>query len=112
MKKMQKVLSVLLCLCMVLSYVPVTAFAAESPVESVQALVDALPEEVTAENIDAVKEQLSVIDQAKLELSDEEMLQVETPMIQLLLVSFMVVIHRKKSLFLLLLLQINMHLQQ
>lgn len=62
MKKMQKVLSVLLCLCMVLSYVPVTAFAAESAVESVQALVDALPEEVTAENIDAVKEQLSVID--------------------------------------------------
>lgn len=77
MKKMQKVLSVLLCLCMVLSYVPVTAFAAESAVESVQALVDALPEEVTAENIDAVKEQLSVIDQAKLELSDEEMLQVD-----------------------------------
>ena len=43
----------------------------------VQELVDALPEEVTTENLDSVKVQLTAIDTAKTELSDMEMSQVD-----------------------------------
>ena len=43
----------------------------------VQELVDALAEDVTAENVDSVKVQLTAIDTAKAELSDEEMSQVD-----------------------------------
>ena len=107
-ERMKKVFSILLCLCMVLQYVPTTAFAvdaaesglcehhAEHTAECgygaddygsvctyhchichVQSKVDALPENITAENVDSVKAQLTAIDSAKAELSDEEISQVD-----------------------------------
>ena len=43
----------------------------------VQELVDALPEEVTAENVETVKAKLTAIDNEKASLSDEELAQVD-----------------------------------
>ena len=105
-ERMKKVFSILLSLCMVLQYVPNTALAVTEDnlcehhtahtaecgygaddygsvctyhchICHVQSKVDALPEEVTTENVDSVKAQLTAIDSAKAELSDEEISQVD-----------------------------------
>lgn len=77
-------LSVLLALCMVLSLAPLQAFAldgcdhgADCQVCPVQALVDALPDSVTEENLQSVMDRLSAIDGAKLGLTDGELAQVD-----------------------------------
>ena len=101
MKK--RILSVLLCVCMLLQCMPMAAFAVTADglcahhtehmdcdyvegvsectyhcaVCAVQDLVDALPEEVSVENLDAVKAALTAIDTAKAELSDAELAQVD-----------------------------------
>lgn len=101
--RMKKYLSTLLCLCMALQYVPTAVFAvgtddlcahhtehntgcgyAEGQTDCtyhchichVQEMVDALSDEVTAQDLEAVMTQLTAIDAAKLELSDAEMAQV------------------------------------
>lgn len=73
-----------LCLCMMLSVLPVQALVLDTcqhglgcDICLVQVLVDALPERVTAENMDAVAAQLTAIDNAKLALSDSEFAQVD-----------------------------------
>lgn len=87
MKK--RFLSILLVLCMVLTLVPATVFAADTTVgeneayveepehtaiEKVQALIDALPDAdtITEENRADVEAQLTAIDDAKEPLGDEE----------------------------------------
>lgn len=44
----------------------------DTAVEAAQALIDALPEEVTAENADELQAQLMAIDEALAELSEEQ----------------------------------------
>ena len=63
---MKRIASLLLCLCMVLTMVPLPAFAAEdtAKVKAVQDLIDALPSSVTQENKAAVGDQLNGIIQA------------------------------------------------
>ena len=82
--KKLRLLSMVLCLCMVLTVLPVQTLAltgcehgASCSICPVQNLVDALPDRVTAENRDAVAAQLSAIDSAKKNLSDAEMAQVD-----------------------------------
>lgn len=92
MKK--RLLSILLSLCLVLTLVPATVFAADTTVEGcdeheasveepepeqttveqVQALINALPDAntITEENRADVEAQLTAIDEAKLPLGDEE----------------------------------------
>lgn len=92
MKK--RLLSVLLILCMVLTMLPVTAFAEGEAEElseesgqtgapdnapvitaaDVQALIDALPEAetISEDNAADVEAQLEAIDEAKVQLSDED----------------------------------------
>ena len=48
-----------------------------SAVERVQAMIDALPEKITADNAEDVKAQLEAIDEAKAELTDEELDQLD-----------------------------------
>lgn len=71
---MKKRLFVLvLAACLVLSLVPLPAFAEENAaVMAVQALIDDLPDTVTDENRQTVEDQLDAIDEAKLTLTDEE----------------------------------------
>lgn len=64
-----RLLSLMLCLCMVLSVLPAQVLAYDvcehglgCDICPVQALVDALPDSVTAENLAEVSEQLSAID--------------------------------------------------
>ncbi len=79
-----RLLSIALCLCMVLGMLPLSVFAdggyshgEDCQVCGVQALVDALPDTVTADNLDGVKAQLSAIDTAKGVLTAEELAQVD-----------------------------------
>ena len=92
----KRMLSILLCLCMAACMLPTVAFAADTgkaiqlgtdalskeeavTVERVQAMIDALPgaEEITEDNTEEVKAQLDAIDEAKAQLSDEELDQLD-----------------------------------
>ena len=92
----KRMLSILLCLCMAACMLPTVAFAADTgkaiqlgtdalskeeavTVERVQAMIDALPgaEEITEDNTEEVKAQLEAIDEAKAQLSDEELDQLD-----------------------------------
>ena len=92
----KRMLSILLCLCMAACMLPTVAFAADTgkaiqlgtdalskeeavTVERVQAMIDALPgaEEITEDNAEEVKVQLKTIDEAKAQLSDEELDQLD-----------------------------------
>ena len=92
----KRMLSILLCLCMAACMLPTVAFAADTgkaiqlgtdalskeeavTVERVQAMIDALPnaEEITEDNAEEVKAQLDAIDEAKAQLSDEELDQLD-----------------------------------
>lgn len=71
MKK--RLFALVLAACLVLSLVPLPAFAEENAaVMTVQALIDDLPDTVTDENRQTVEDQLDAIDEAKLALTDEE----------------------------------------
>lgn len=71
MKK--RLFALVLAACLVLSLVPLPAFAEENAaVMTVQALIDDLPDTVTSENRQAVEDQLDTIDEAKLSLTNEE----------------------------------------
>ena len=93
----KRMLSILLCLCMAACMLPTVAFAADTgkaiqlgtdalskeeavTVERVQAMIDALPgaEEITEDNTEEVKAQLEAIDEAKAQLSDEELDQLDS----------------------------------
>lgn len=49
----------------------------DAAVQAVQALIDALPEEVTAENAEAVSAQLAAIDEAMAELTEEQIAELD-----------------------------------
>ena len=93
----KRMLSILLCLCMAACMLPTVAFAADTgkaiqlgtdalskeeavTVERIQAMIDALPgaEEITEDNAEEVKAQLEAIDEAKAQLSDEELDQLDS----------------------------------
>ena len=83
-KQSNRLLSLLLAVCMVLSLAPVQVLALDACDHGdgcrscpVQKLVDALPDEVTAENAEAVAAQLATIDSEKASLTDEELTQVD-----------------------------------
>ena len=83
-KSCTRLLSLVLCICMVLSLAPVQVLALDACDRgdgcrscSVQKLVDALPDEVTAESAEAVAAQLATIDSEKASLTDEELARVD-----------------------------------
>ena len=83
-KQSNRLLSLLLAVCMGLSLAPVQVLALDACDRgdgcrscSVQKLVDALPDEVTAESAEAVAAQLATIDSEKASLTDEELTQVD-----------------------------------
>lgn len=78
------VLGAALCFAVVLSWMPLNAYAAETcdhgedcAVCPVQAMVDDLDTQVTQENLEAVMAQLTAIDCAKVSLTDEQLLQLD-----------------------------------
>ncbi len=70
-----------LVVCTTIDYTSLCARAKEHTYHCqaclVQELIDSLPKQVTTENIDAVKTMLTTIDTARLDLTDEEMMQVD-----------------------------------
>ena len=79
-----RLLCLALCICMVLSLAPVQVLAVDACDHGdgcrscpVQKLVDALPDEVTAENAEAVAAQIAAIDSEKASLTEKELAQVD-----------------------------------
>lgn len=85
MKKIQKIISCLCIMCMLICMSNTIAWAEEmkstetKSVESVQQMINELPSmhEINDTNKDAVIAQLDAVDDAKLQLSDEEIMQID-----------------------------------
>jgi len=85
--KIKRTLSLLVAACLIMALVPTAAFAAaphcdkaadDCIVCKVAAMINALPNEVTIANAAAVTEQIHAIDRIKVELSDDEYLELLT----------------------------------
>ena len=90
MKRFKRGLAILLSTCMIGGMMPITTSAQESvsgntvqtedtAISAIQALIDALPDadSITEDSIEEVTAQLDAIDEAKAELTDEEMAQLD-----------------------------------
>lgn len=71
---LKKYFFIILTIGMLTSFFTLPVYADETTkIENLQELINALPEEVTMENLDVVAAQLTAIDQEKLLLSDDEL---------------------------------------
>ena len=90
MKRFKRGLAILLSTCMIGGMMPITTSAQESvsgntvqtedtAISAIQALIDALPDadSITEDNAEEITAQLDAIDEAKAELTDEEMAQLD-----------------------------------
>lgn len=90
MKRFKRGLAILLSTCMIGGMMPITTSAQESvsgntiqtedtAISAVQALIDALPDadSITEDRVEEVTAQLDAIDEAKAELTEEEMSQLD-----------------------------------
>ena len=90
MKRFKRGLAILLSTCMIGGMMPITTSAQESvsgntvqtedtAISAIQALIDALPDadSITEDSIEEVTAQLDAIDEAKAELTDEELSQLD-----------------------------------